>query len=229
MILPFLSSVILVSIPVQAQDEVTISALYYYDPPGYVGGVAAGGMVMVNLYIDSPSAWYDTEYGIVQWAVSVQVDPAVLEPIGAMGAKSGYFLYDFVAYYDPWGMTYSVSLMPPVVDKEAGTITWISEGIMGTPPIPHGAGGSGKLVTLGFKSLSETDYSAIDLFYDENFDAYYWTPESGETGIGVDIVEDGHYNAPTPEFPLGAAVEVGLIVAVAYIWWTRRRKLQGMS
>jgi hypothetical protein len=31
---------------------------------------------------------------------------------------------------------------------------------------------------------------------------------------------------PEPEFPLGAAVEVGLIVAVAYIWWTRRRRLK---
>jgi hypothetical protein len=31
---------------------------------------------------------------------------------------------------------------------------------------------------------------------------------------------------PVPEFPLGAAVEVGLIVAVAYIWWTRRRRLK---
>jgi hypothetical protein len=31
---------------------------------------------------------------------------------------------------------------------------------------------------------------------------------------------------PAPEFPLGAAVEVGLIVAVAYIWWTRRRRLK---
>jgi hypothetical protein len=31
---------------------------------------------------------------------------------------------------------------------------------------------------------------------------------------------------PELEFPLGAAVEVGLIVAVAYIWWTRRRRLK---
>ena len=34
------------------------------------------------------------------------------------------------------------------------------------------------------------------------------------------------YKEPVPEFPLGAAVEVGLIVAVAYIWWTRRRRLK---
>jgi hypothetical protein len=31
---------------------------------------------------------------------------------------------------------------------------------------------------------------------------------------------------PEMEFPLGVAVEVGLIAAVAYIWWTRRRRLK---
>jgi hypothetical protein len=31
---------------------------------------------------------------------------------------------------------------------------------------------------------------------------------------------------PELEFPLGVAVEVGLIAAVAYIWWTRRRRLK---
>jgi len=45
--------------------------------------------------------------------------------------------------------------------------------------------------------------------------------------ITTDIIlsDKGEPDPPVPEFPLGAAVEVGLIVAVAYIWWTRRRKL----
>ena len=45
--------------------------------------------------------------------------------------------------------------------------------------------------------------------------------------ITTDIIlsDKGDPDPPVPEFPLGAAVEVGLIVAVAYIWWTRRRKL----
>jgi hypothetical protein len=45
--------------------------------------------------------------------------------------------------------------------------------------------------------------------------------------ITTDIIlsQKGEPEPPVPEFPLGAAVEIGLIVAVAYIWWTRRRKL----
>jgi hypothetical protein len=40
---------------------------------------------------------------------------------------------------------------------------------------------------------------------------------------------DGYFGAePVPEFPFGVAAEIGLIVAVAYIWWTRRRKLNGV-
>jgi hypothetical protein len=46
--------------------------------------------------------------------------------------------------------------------------------------------------------------------------------------ITTDILlsQKGEPEPPVPEFPLGAAVEVGLIVAVAYIWWTRRRRLK---
>jgi len=41
--------------------------------------------------------------------------------------------------------------------------------------------------------------------------------------IDTDIVISGPVAEP-PEFPLGLAVEVGLIVAIAYVWWRSRRK-----
>ena len=51
----------------------------------------------------------------------------------------------------------------------------------------------------------------------------YWAHlDSVTTDLILSFKEKG---PGVPEFPLGAAVEVGLIVAVAYIWWTRRRKL----
>jgi len=194
MVLTFLASLIMVSVPVKAQDEVHI---YVEMPDGYIPGVPVDDMVYVDLYIESPLEWYDTPDGIAQWAVSVKVDPTVLEPMGAIAASSGYFLYDYVATtLDPLGFTYTVQLLPPIVDKTAGTIEWITEGILPNPPT--GAGGSGKLVTVVFKSLSETAYSPIDLFYEEGVDAYYWTTEWW-LAYPVDIVEDGHYNEPPPE------------------------------
>jgi len=62
------------------------------------------------------------------------------------------------------------------------------------PDPPTGAGGSGKLCTLGFLPLSETGYSLIDIFYDETMDAKYYQP--GDVRNAVDFVDDGHYNAP---------------------------------
>ena len=75
---------------------------------------------------------------------------------------------------------------------------------------------------LRFRVLSQTEYSLIDIS-----DAAYWTPDGVKHAIPDEDITDGHYcPPPVPEFPLGAAVEVGLIVAVMYIWWTRRRKLK---
>jgi len=193
--------------------------IYVSQPQGYIPGVPVGNMIMVDVYIESPSTWDNTIDGIVGWAFDVKVDPAVLEVMGAKGAKSGYFLFDFLETYGYDWEGYTVSLLIGSMDKEAGTMTAISEMIMGWETLGKGAGGSGKLVTLGFKSRSEIDYSLIDIL-----NAYYYTP-AGK--FPVDIVDDGYYNAPpTPEFPLGAAFQVGLIVAVAYVWWTRRRKLK---
>jgi hypothetical protein len=47
-----------------------------------------------------------------------------------------------------------------------------------------------------------------------------------EVTTDIFLSQKGEPEPPELEFPLGAAVEVGLIVAVAYIWWTRRRRLK---
>jgi hypothetical protein len=40
---------------------------------------------------------------------------------------------------------------------------------------------------------------------------------------------DGYVGTPpAPEFPLGIAAEIGLMVAVVYLWWTRRHKVKGV-
>jgi len=202
MVFCILASLALTNLPVQASPMVRI----YVDMPlGYIPGVPPGpppgGLVFVDLYIDTDIP-DNTPQGIVQWAISVQVDPTVLEPMGVQGGPlPTYFLNDFLVRYGYNFMGYAVSLLPPVIDKGAGTMELISEGILGIPPIPNGAGMVPgempyKLCTLVFNSLSETEYSPIDLYYEVGVDAWYWTAESGMTGIPVDVVEDGHYTQP---------------------------------
>jgi len=222
-VLWILATLALVNVPVQSSPMVTISALHYY-PSGYIPGVAPGSMVFVDLYIQTDIA--DGPQGIVQWAIQVKVSPNVLEPMGVMGASSGYFLYDYLERSGLIWMGYSTGPVLFKVDKAAGTIEMITEGI--SPDPPTGAGGSGKLVRLVFKSLSLDAYSSIDLYYEEGIDAYYWTP--GGVFHVVDKVEDGHYNPPpVPEFPLGSVAPIALIAAVAYIWWVTKRKTQGVT
>jgi hypothetical protein len=76
------------------------------------------------------------------------------------------------------------------------------------------------LLTVQLTSLSDTQSCVIEL-----------TGVKYRTGDGVwhdpDVVDDVYYGPPeVPEFPLGAVVQVGLIAAVAYVWWTRRHKLK---
>ena len=200
MILLIFFSLVMIVVPVQSQEQVRI----YVDMPaeGYIPGVPAEDFVSVDLYIESPLGWDNTTDGIVQYAISAKVDPTVLEPMGVQGAALGYFLYDFLGRYSYNWMGYTASLTPPpVVNKTAGTMKWISEGIYPDPPA--GAGGSWKLCTLVLKSLSETAYSRIDLYYEVGVDAYYWT--IGNVAHPVDIVDDGHYN-PIPKGSLSGKV-----------------------
>jgi len=226
MVLWILATLAMINVPVQASPMVRI---YVNMPAGYIPGVPVGGYVFVDLYIetDIPD---NTPGGIVQWAISVKVDPAVLEPVMARGAMGGYFLYDFLVRYMYDWMGYSTGPIMYTVDKAAGIITWITEGIVGPTPIANGAGDGlytpYKLVSLAFISKSATEYSPIDLFYEVDVDAYYWTAESGNEAFPADIVEDGHYASlpPVPEFPLGSVAPIALIAAIAYIWWVTKRK-----
>jgi len=219
-----LASLAVAIMPVQASPLVRI---YVNMPLGYIPGVPPGNYVNVHLRIESPWAWYDTPDGIVGWAISAKVDPTVLEPMGALGAQPGYFLYDFWVGHEPPYPIPCPPLPTPIIDKEAGTMR-ISEFLPSVVPVLEGAGGSGRLVTLVFRSLSETAYSPIDLYYETGVDAWYWTAESGTTAIPVDVVEDGQYNLPSPpplpEFPLGSVAPIALIVAVAYLLLMKKRK-----
>jgi hypothetical protein len=215
----------------KAIDEVSL--VFRYDGPGYYLPQDRTLWVIVDIY--APEAWDDTPEGIVGWSFDVHVDPAVLEPVGAYGAYFDYYLYDFCDYY---GYTANYpSILVGSIDKANGDMVNIAEYIMGWEDLNVGAGGSSDpntgwygllngLVKLRYKPLqpgAPDEYSPIEIT-----NAKYYTTTSGPDGIPFDSVESpGHYCPPlVPEFPLGAAFQVGLIAAVAYVWWIRRRKLK---
>jgi len=159
--------------------------VYVDQPLGYILGRPEGVVFSVNILIEITGIPDNSPEGIVGWGMTVCFDPDVLELVRVIGERLGYLLYDFAGwelppYYEP-----QLTLIPP--PPEGGC--WdISEVIM---PIPSGGAGdiwSGwRLVTLQFRSKSETAYSQIDL---ENVE--YLTPDN--TWHPVDEVGDGQYN-----------------------------------
>jgi hypothetical protein len=224
----FIAGLMLMVAPVKAEAFVRV---YVDQPQGFISGVPAGDTILINIMIETTGITDGTIDGIVGWGMDVEVDPAVLDvnlvapppppfppPPPPATAIQGDFLPTYAGWY---GLT--ATLLPGTSDPSTGYWDEISEQIMPSPG--HGAGDytsglSPLLVTLSVTSKSETAYSKIDLIDVEYMDA------AGDWHA-VDDVGDGDYNAPvTPEFPLGAAFQVGLIAAVAYVWWTRRHKLK---
>lgn len=162
--------------------------VYVDQPLGYIPGRPEGVVFSVNILIEINGIPDNSPEGIVGWGMTVCFDPDVLELGRVIGERPGYLLYDFAGgelppYYEPL-----LTIIPP--PPEGGC--WdISEIIM---PIPPGGAGESPfrpnpylLVTLQFRSKSETAYSPIDL---ENVE--YLTPDN--TWHPVNEVIDGQYN-----------------------------------
>ena len=208
--------------------------IYVWQPQGYIPGADPGEPVDLYIAVELPPEWDNIGSGVVGYTFNIRVDPAVLIPYKPYAEVEGYYLYDFLVYYLYDWDGYFTKLLYTTEDWGFSNV---AEYIMGWETLGVGAGGPGDPTTamdgpaaygplckIRFRSNSLTDYSSIDIF-----DAYYYTiaPTLEEGKHPFDVVDDGHYNAPpTPEFPLGAAFQVGLIAAVAYVWWTRRHKLK---
>jgi len=180
MLTVFLASLIMVSVPVPVQSSPSPVTFYVDMPPeGYIPGKPVNTIFTVDVYVDASELTPNSTEGMVGWGLYVQVDPAVLEPIGASGATAGYFLWEFAFY---WGLPYPTLFQ--LFDATTGYGD-VSEFIS---PFPlGGAGGNGKLVTLAFKSLSETAYSRIQI----SLKAEY----VDTTGTWHDVEAiNGHYN-----------------------------------
>jgi hypothetical protein len=198
------------SVPVSAQSQTRV---YVEMPPeGYINGteIGQGNIFTVDVYIENAT-------DLNQWALSVQVDPNVLEVMGALDG-AGTVIYDYVESinWEP-GDVFAVAS----VNTTEGKMVDITHMILAWDelyPTPGGFNGSGKLCTLGFKVLSETDYSPIHLYNVKLYDGLYW-----ETGtphwLPPDIVEDGHYNPPPPPADI-AVINVVPSESQGYPTWT---------
>ncbi len=180
--------------PARAQQPVR-----FYVSPTIVPSTPVGDLIIVEVWIESDPGWDNTPEGIVGYALSVSVDPNALEVMTAAKIVSmGGFLEDFLVryMYDLFGYTTAFLVGP--IDKSTGTITDVSEYILGYSTLGVGAGGGPiKLMRWVFRSLSDVIPSPIDIFgrYVTEISATYTTADGVDHY--VDIMDDGYYIADT--------------------------------
>ncbi len=180
-----LSSLATINVPVKAQEPYV--KVYVDQPLGYISGVPEGDTFTVDIIIEVNNITDDSPEGIVGWGLFVQVDPDVLNITRAMGATSGYFLWEFSDWY-----FYNYPIQLSYRNATTG-LADVTEQIVPTPPGGAGDGtsyptNSNLLLTLEFRSKSETAYSKIDITT-----ILYMT--TNQTWLPPDEVIDGQYNA----------------------------------
>jgi hypothetical protein len=218
--------------PAKAQDTVHF---YIFDGVDniYLYG-AVGTTRTFEVWVESPSEWAGTPNGIVGYALSLRIDPRILEPLGAAKTASGgglleTFLVDFG--YDLEGYTTSFLVGP--ADKPTGTIFDASEYIGGYSTLGVGAGGGPtKLMRFTARSKSATVPSMLDLcgrpvsgIVEAN--AIYTTPDGVDHY--VDLMGDGFYGASiTDEFDMDLDGELNPTDPVGSSWietWPKSNRL----
>ncbi len=176
-------STIMMTMPVAALDgDVTFDlTMYFSSTSGIILGVAPGGYVIVDVWVDT-GVLTGLE-GIHAWGLYVTVDPTVLTPVGAYGGDATYFLYE-------WSIaTYPFPGFPPTFISSYGTdYIECSETFLPLPP--EGATGTGRLCTLYFKSESLTDYTELTI---DVANSFYQDPTGAQYLINP---VHGHYNKP---------------------------------
>ncbi len=167
---------------------------------------------LVEVWIDSPDAWYDTPNGIVGVTTSLHVDPTVVEvlttqampDLTGIGGYPDSFLGDFLEDAHTFD-GFSTAFLVGTVDKPSGNITETAEAILGFTTLGLGAGGGPKpLFRYVIRTQSGVDhttaYSPITLF-----NCSYTTVD--KVKHPVDIVESGHYGEPPATYDLTIAVD----------------------
>jgi hypothetical protein len=184
--------------PAKAVDEVRF---YIFDGTDNIYAYGAVGTTrIIEVWVESPVDWDNTPSGIVGYALSIRVDPRILEPLGAAKtATGGGLLETFLVNYGYDVEGYTTSFLVAPADKTTGTIFDASEYIGGYSTLGVGAGGGPtKLMRFTFRSKSATVPSMLDIcgrpaagVLEAN--AIYTTPDGVDHY--VDLMGDGFYGA----------------------------------
>lgn len=145
----------------------------------------------------------------------------------------GLYAYQYNLTYDPDVLTYTSAYSYPPFTMPLGPGVEVNDAV-GYVAISYaypfgeltGLWGGGDLSSITF--TVESDGGSILNILNATEDAVFSSKLSGVYGENVQHwVFDGVYYAGgvVPEFPLGMALELTLIVAVAYIWWRRKSKI----
>jgi len=121
------------------------------------------------------------------------------------------------------GTAYTYGYLKEMSDNQTNFRVWATQSITGDR---QGAMGYGKLATISY-SLDGPGTSPLDL-RDTQLVGYNYTGDKSLYYITHAAV-DGSVTStlpPTPEFPLGAAMEISLIAAIIYIWWIHKKKIK---
>jgi len=150
----------------------------------------------LDVWIDSPPEWANTPSGIVGYALSLRVDPRILEVRSARKVTlMGGFLESFLTTFG-YDLEYTTSFLFGTPDKVTGTIPDASEYIGGYKTLGVGAGGTGKLMQFILYPLQPTQPSPLDITGRPvlgvlEFMAIYTTPDGVDHY--VDLMDDGWY------------------------------------
>jgi len=186
-----LTSLAMVSVPVQSQIPVTI--FVDQSPLGYIEAKPAGTIFQVDILIDTGDLVYLSPEAIAGWGIYVQVDPTVLKPLRVKTALAGYFLWEFADWeWFDYPTPYSA------IDPVTGLVD-VSEYIS---PVPYGGAATDSvlpapflLVSIQYESLALYESTVIDIVNPEYMDC------NGNWVAAVD--GDGEYRG-FPAIPVGA-------------------------
>jgi len=157
----------------------------------------------IDVYIQSPDAWANTPSGIVGYALSLRVNPKVLEVRSARKGPTGTltWLETFLMNYG-YDLDYATSFLFGAADKVTGTIPDASEYIGGYKTLGVGAGGTGRLMQFIVYPLLPDSPSPLDITGRPvlgilEFMAIYTTPDGVDHY--VDLMDDGWYLGATTD------------------------------
>ena len=186
-------------------DPTDYVKVYVYNPvaaSNVYPAMAYPNATYVEVWIDSPDAWFDTSSGIVGVTLSLGVNSSVVEVLTAQEMPDmdfeGFpdsFLGDFLEDAHPLD-SFTTFFAVGTVDKPNGTITATADIILGFSTLGVGAGSGPKpLWRWVIRTQSGVDhttaYSSLTIL-----DAYYTTVDRVKHPIS--IVESGHYGTPPP-------------------------------